>query len=201
MPDIPSPRKAPRQARSKHTVEVILEAAARIFTQHGYAAANTNRIAEKAGISVGSLYQYFQNKDALIAALHQRHAEQMLHTVETALANPRDRSLAGHVQSMVGALLAAHMVQPGLHRMLDLEFPHFDAPASDNATDQGIVQRVRALLQAHQAETSQRNLDLAAWVMLNTMQSLVHAAMLDAPRFPLPDIEQAITDAVMGYLR
>jgi AcrR family transcriptional regulator len=200
MPDIPRPRKAPSQARSRHTVEVILEAAARIFTEHGYAGANTNLIADKAGISVGSLYQYFQNKDVLVAALHQRHAEQMLQAVQSALAKPLAPSLEGHIGAMVGALLAAHMRQPGLNRMLDLEFPHFDAPQSDNATDQGIFQRVRALLDDWRAEIAPHNLALATWVILNIMQAMVHAAIADAQPFAPRDVEHAITDAVMGYL-
>ncbi len=67
------PRKRPRQRRSIETVERILEAAARLFDEVGYAATTTNRIADVAGISIGSLYQYFPNKDALLVALADRH--------------------------------------------------------------------------------------------------------------------------------
>jgi AcrR family transcriptional regulator len=68
-----SPRKSPSQERSRLTVERILEAAARIFHEQGYAGATTNDIADEAGLSIGSLYQYFPNKDALLAALTKRH--------------------------------------------------------------------------------------------------------------------------------
>jgi AcrR family transcriptional regulator len=68
-----SPRKSPSQDRSRQTVERILEAAARIFHEQGYAGATTNDIADEAGLSIGSLYQYFPNKDALLAALTKRH--------------------------------------------------------------------------------------------------------------------------------
>lgn len=68
-------RKTPRQARSRRTVERILDAAARIFHEQGYAGATTNDIADEAGVSVGSLYQYFPNKDALLVALTKRHIE------------------------------------------------------------------------------------------------------------------------------
>jgi len=70
-----SPRKAPRQSRSQATVTAILDATARILLERGYAAASTNAVAELAGVSVGSLYQYFPNKEALIAALQARHGE------------------------------------------------------------------------------------------------------------------------------
>jgi AcrR family transcriptional regulator len=70
-----SPRKSPLQERSRRTVERILNAAARIFHEQGYAGATTNDIADEADVSVGSLYQYFPNKDALLVALTKRHIE------------------------------------------------------------------------------------------------------------------------------
>jgi AcrR family transcriptional regulator len=70
-----SPRKSPIQERSRRTVERILDAAARIFHEQGYAGATTNDIADEADVSVGSLYQYFPNKDALLVALTKRHIE------------------------------------------------------------------------------------------------------------------------------
>ena len=73
-PPCKSSRRQPRQARSRDTVEVLLEAAARVFRRDGWRA-TTNRIAAEAGVSVGSLYEYFPNKQALLAALAERHLE------------------------------------------------------------------------------------------------------------------------------
>ena len=70
-----SPRKSPRQERSRRTVARILDAAAHVFHEQGYSAATTNDIADEAGVSIGSLYQYFPNKDALLVALTQQHIE------------------------------------------------------------------------------------------------------------------------------
>src|SRR5688572_25702805 len=72
-----TPRKKPIQARSQATVGVILDATARVLTREGYDRASTNRIAETAGVSVGSLYQYFRSKESLVAALIDRHHEGM----------------------------------------------------------------------------------------------------------------------------
>ena len=68
-----SPRKSPSQERSRQTIERILNAATRIFHEQGYAGTTTNDIADEADLSIGSLYQYFPNKDALLAALTKRH--------------------------------------------------------------------------------------------------------------------------------
>jgi AcrR family transcriptional regulator len=75
QPKPTSPRKSPRQERSRRTVERILDASARIFQEDGYAGATTNEIACEAEVSVGSLYQYFPNKDAILVALTRRHIE------------------------------------------------------------------------------------------------------------------------------
>ena len=80
------PRKEPRQARSKAMVDTILDAMARVLVERGYAKTNTNLVAEVAGISVGSLYQYFPNKDALIVALRERHVTHMLALFEAVVA-------------------------------------------------------------------------------------------------------------------
>ena len=77
------PRKAPKQGRSEATVEVILEAAAHILIERGYMALTTNAAALRAGVSIGSLYQYFPGKEALLAALLMRHANE----IDTVLEN------------------------------------------------------------------------------------------------------------------
>ena len=71
-------RKAPRQQRSRATVDVIVEAAARVLGRRGWARFTTNEIAAVAGVSVGSLYQYFPNKLAIAEAIRQRHLDEVL---------------------------------------------------------------------------------------------------------------------------
>lgn len=119
MQALPQPRRIPRQARSRALVEVILEATARVLAERGYAGTNTNLVAERAGVSVGSVYQYFPNKDSLITALHEQHAAQMQAAIEAVLAGAQPRGLRGHLAAIVHALLAAHQVAPALHRVLE----------------------------------------------------------------------------------
>lgn len=201
MPSLPQPRRTPRQARSQALVEAILEATARVLAERGYAGTNTNIVAERAGVSVGSVYQYFPNKDSLVTALHERHAAQMYTAIDTVLAASQPRSLRGQVEAMVHALLAAHRVEPELHQVLEREFPFFDAPKNQSPADDSIYRRVRQLLEEHRAEIAPRNRDLATWVVLQTMESLVHAAVIDAPaQFSATAVERAIVEVLMGYL-
>jgi AcrR family transcriptional regulator len=93
MPRKPStePRKLPQQERSRIAVEAILEATTRILTEEGYEKANTNRIAERAGVSIGSLYQYFPNKESLMTALMVQHSDEIVELVESKYRNRHER--------------------------------------------------------------------------------------------------------------
>jgi AcrR family transcriptional regulator len=73
-----APRKRPTQARATATVEAILLATSRLLAREGYDRLSTNRVAEEAGVSVGSLYQYFPSKEALVATLAERHRERTM---------------------------------------------------------------------------------------------------------------------------
>jgi AcrR family transcriptional regulator len=96
-------RRRPRQARSRQTVEVILEAAARVFRREGFRA-TTNRVAAEAGVSIGSLYEYFPNKQALLAALAERHVAVAETEVGSALTETALPALLARLQ---GAILAS----------------------------------------------------------------------------------------------
>ncbi|CUI93131.1 TetR/AcrR family transcriptional regulator [Achromobacter xylosoxidans] len=201
MTSIPQPRKSPRQQRSQQTVDTILQATARVLAEHGYAGTNTNRIAETAGVSVGSLYQYFPNKNALIAALHDRHDKQMLALIDEVLDGNPAATLRERVAAIVAASLHAHLLEPALHRVLEREFPLFDQPRDHSRADQDIHRRMRHLLELHREEIAQQDRELATYVVLRIMESLVHAVALEPPAgFDPRQLEGAVVDAVMGYL-
>lgn len=201
MTSIPQPRKSPRQQRSQQTVDTILQATARVLAKHGYAGTNTNRIAETAGVSVGSLYQYFPNKNALIAALHDRHDKQMLALIDEVLDGNPAATLRERVAAIVAASLHAHLLEPALHRVLEREFPLFDQPRDHSRADQDIHRRMRHLLELHREEIAQQDRELATYVVLRIMESLVHAVALEPPAgFDPRQLEGAVVDAVMGYL-
>ncbi len=111
------PRKAPRQTRAESTVAVIVEAAARILESSGFEGFNTNAVAEKAGVSIGSLYQYFPNKNALLSALIEREASPLLE-VEKELADIESSRAAIRCYIKMG--IAYQMRRPHLARLLDI---------------------------------------------------------------------------------
>src|SRR4051812_2362706 len=117
------PRKSASQKRSKATVETLLDATARVLARHGYDRASTNRIAETAGVSVGSLYQYFPNKEALVAALVARHNRELLELVREAVKKVASLDLATAMRELVRAAVDAHLVDPALHRIFAEQVP------------------------------------------------------------------------------
>lgn len=112
------PRKHPSQARSRATVEALVEATARTLVRDGDAAASTNRIADKTGVSIGSLYQYFPSKEALVAAVIERHNGGIMRRVRSALTEAASQPFDRAVRSLVSAAVQAHQIKPALHRLL-----------------------------------------------------------------------------------
>jgi AcrR family transcriptional regulator len=194
------PRKQPRQARSRFLVDTIIEAAARVFEAHGYDQTTTNRIAEVAGVSIGSIYQYFPNKDALITALHEHHLLEVLALVRSAIDESEGRTLLQSVASMVAACAAHHRERPCLQQLLHAEHPTLERRDSD--AGRRIVEATVRLLERHRAEIRQPDLQVAAFVVLRMFEELIHASVIDPPPHASDvELERAITEAVVGFLR
>ena len=112
-------RKQPQQARAQETVRAILEATVQILDREGLDAATTTRIAEVAGVSIGSLYQYFSHRDAILSALQDREFERTLHLMERVLADANlDEEPLETVRAVLRGLADLYTASPGLHRVL-----------------------------------------------------------------------------------
>src|SRR5438105_11166723 len=128
-----SPRKRASQERSRATVDALIEATARSLVRDGFDRGSTNRIAQEAGVSVGSLYQYSPGKEARVAAVAERHAEDLMAVVRKALAAVADQPLEAATRRLVAAAIEAHRVDPKLHRVLAEQTPRTGALANVEA--------------------------------------------------------------------
>jgi AcrR family transcriptional regulator len=195
-----SPRKTPSQARSRDTVDTILEATARVLATRGYAGTNTNRVADVAGVSVGSVYQYFRDKEALVATLRDRHSQQMHELIGRVIKDTSNRSLGDGIAMLVRALLDAHLQNAALHAILEREFPSSDGH-HDDQSDRQILRLVQDFLQGHASAIAVQNLAVAAYVVFKTIVSFVHASVVESrSEVKSADFEDEIVKAVMGYL-
>lgn len=196
-----SPRKAPRQSRSQATVTAILDATARILVEFGIKAASTNAVAERAGVSVGSLYQYFPNKDALISALHARHGEQMMAVIQHALTKAMDATLENALVGLIEATVEAHRVDADLHRVLEqhLGDEHWDERHAEYVVV--MEDRIVAMLASHRDEITAPDLKLAAFMLMTSAHALIHAVVLERPRgVSLKAATQDIVHMMHAYL-
>jgi AcrR family transcriptional regulator len=174
-------RKMPAQDRARATVDALLEATARILVKEGYDHASTNRIAEAAGVSVGSLYQYFPSKEALVAALIDRHMTAMTDMLERQAATLANAPLAVAVREAIRVMIAAHGIDPRLHRVLAEQVPRLGRLQRVEQVLTKSRELVRAYLEAHRAEVRPRDLDMAAFLMAHTVEAVTHGAVLHEP--------------------
>ena len=194
------PRKAPKQARSRETVEAILEAAARVFVQHGYAKATTNRIAQAAGISVGSLYQYYPSKDSIAVELLRRYREMLLDLVRKHLAGVDGATLESAVRAMFASFLRAEGINPALHRVLIEQVLRTQARGEILGFEESIESMLAETIREVTGGAFQRDPDVAAFVMVRALLGAVHAAVVDRPTMNGPALVDELTRLVVRFL-
>jgi AcrR family transcriptional regulator len=197
-----SPRKSATQERSKATVDALLSATARVLVKEGYDRASTNKVAEAAGVSIGSLYQYFPSKEALVAAVIERHIGEMMEVVRSSLVRVATEPLAEAARELVRVMIDAHRIEPKLHRVLVEQIPRVGNLEQIESVDDEAIALVRTYLEAHQDEIDVVDLDLAAFVAVTSVEALTHAAvlrrpvLLDDPRF-----RDEVANLIVRYLR
>lgn len=180
-PTSASPRKAPRQERSRRTVERILDAAAHIFHEQGYTAATTNDIADEAGVSIGSLYQYFPNKDAILIELTRQHIDSTLEGLTQLLGvmGPQD-NLAVVVRTVVDYLVAQHELDT-LHLLVAHSAPRTPQVALElDRAKERLVELAAALMVERFPDEGERL--LTARMVVAIVDAGVHDVILRQPQ-------------------
>jgi AcrR family transcriptional regulator len=119
----PLTRREPKQRRSRETVEAVLEAVQRVVKRHGAEAITTNRIAEAAGVSIGSLYQYFPDKQAIFTALYDRHVDDVRQVIQRTTADCTSVSLEDFTRELVEGLAIVHTESAELHEIVSAAVP------------------------------------------------------------------------------
>jgi AcrR family transcriptional regulator len=194
-----SPRKTPHQARAKVTRDAILEAAAHIIAADGLTAFNTNAVAARAGVSIGSLYQYFPNKDALMVALIEHGQRRQLLTFETAAAAMSVNALAVMARTLVRAAMQHHHDNSLLATALDHEEARLPIKAELDRNLNSAGEIVRAVLIRHAEVLGPINFDQAARTLPALVRAVTDAwANLSPPQLDLAEGEAV--RAVLGYL-
>lgn len=191
-------RKEPRQARSRATVEAVIEAGARILSKQGWGGFTTNKVADAAGVSIGSLYQYFPDKLSLVDAIRRRHIDDSLDAIRSALAGTE--SLAAFVETLVANLIEAHSIHPGLHRVLLDEVPGLEAYRHPN--HQIEAQYLSLFTQAatiYGSQDKDTSASIVGLIMSDAIDGVIHNAARRG-RLREPAIRDELVRLICAYL-
>ena len=190
-----NPRKQPAQPRSSRTVGDILEAAAHILEQQGFEGYTTNSIAERAGVSIGSLYQYYPGKDAITIALIEQQSAVLLDAVVKAA---RMDDWADALRSMIRAATEHQLTRPKLARLLDFEEARLPFPAHAVRVGSTIQAAIAEVLKKRPARPLE-DVPVLAYDILAITRGLTDSAG-ERGETDIGELERRVIRAVFGYL-
>ncbi|MBJ8435048.1 TetR/AcrR family transcriptional regulator [Acinetobacter pittii] len=192
---LPDPRKRPRQARSVATFEAILEAAARILESLGFAGFNTNAVAELAGVSIGSLYQYFPSKDALIVELIRRERAKLSTHIVEAIQQHDAADLKEKLKLIIQAAVKHQLSRPQLARTLEFASELIGKDFEESQLQHELETMISDLFIHSGISHSQ----IAAQDVIALSKGMINAAGI-AGESDLNHLQQRVEKAVLGYL-
>jgi AcrR family transcriptional regulator len=194
-----TPRKTPIQSRSRATVDAVLTAAARILEEQGLSGFNTNAVAVRAGVSIGSLYQYFPSKDAILLALMEQRLTLFSQTLSAAIDRAPGQCLGDDLAFMLQTGLTTHLSRPSLVGLLEGEFQRLEAHINKAPTHLALREATIRLLGRYASRLSVTSLEAAAHDVGAVAKALMGAAGERCERDWDAVIHRAVR-AMLGYL-
>ncbi len=179
------------------TVEAILDGAIRVLEQEGSLALTTTRIAQAAGVSVGTLYQYFPHRKSILDSLQERELERTMCLMHQVMVDSPPGSTDELARAVIHGLFTLYGAAPELHRVLVIEGLTGAAPEQVKAFDLRMVSMVRSVLASAKLSCRRKNLDAAAFVAYQSVRASMMAHLLEAP----PGLDEgALTDELADLL-
>jgi AcrR family transcriptional regulator len=193
-------RKKPQQERSRAMVERILVAGQDVLLREGHDRFSTNRVARQAGISPGSLYQYFPDKRAILVAVVDRHAEQLSARLTSVLADHLDKPGPELVRATLDGLMDALTENVEFVRLVGEELPRAQLGARTAATEQRIGDLVAAYLRINQAASRVHDPGTSAWMLVRMVEHLSVQYVLESPPIARDVFVEELAVLVLSYL-
>jgi AcrR family transcriptional regulator len=192
------PRKTAAQQRSAMMVETILQAATRVLEKESLAGFNTNRVAEVAGVSIGSVYQYFPNKEALMAALILRTQQTLAEGITQLIHQTQGKPLHEAIAALAKLAVQQQFGKPLLAAALDHEEKRLPVQKILANSETSLIQSVQILLNRHKKELPRKLPASAAQDCITLTKALTDSAAIG--KHDSNDLEQRIIRTLMGYL-
>jgi AcrR family transcriptional regulator len=176
-------RKSPRQSRSRTTVEAIKQAARELVAAEGFSSSNTSTtlIAERAGVSIGSLYQYFPTREAIFLALFEDASAQMTAAMKKVLVNILDQPLEKGVTEVMRRLLTLHREHELVVQKMVAQIPELKLATQPLSFENMIYHAIRTYVEHHNPGLSSRDLDRRAFLLREIILGCIHRYLNDSP--------------------
>jgi AcrR family transcriptional regulator len=197
-----APRKRPVQERSRATVEAILEATIRVLRAADFDSLTTTKVAEVAGVGVGTLYQYFPSKESLLLALLEQEMALFEAALFEAAARAAGEPLAVQVEAAVDAVIRHKGQRAEIGSALHAEMPRVDGARVVRATMKRMITAIQAMIAPHVGDVAGVDVELMAVTIVTSVQGAVEGALAVSPRhIRRPAFRNELVRLVLGYLR
>lgn len=191
----------PIQDRAQKTVQAILTATTRVLSSDGYEGLNTNRVAEVAGVGIGSLYQYFKNKDQIIHSLIKSYIYKRYTLVQEHLSQSKPQELEVAVENVIEALIAAKRANHKFERILELQIPRMGALSLLEKFDQELVDYLKDYFKPFAHELNSEQLEFSLYVTIQAVRGTLVGVGLHRPQYlEKPELKSLITQMVLAIL-
>ena len=192
-------KKQPNQARAKATVDAILEAATYILLHDGQSGFNTNRVAEKAGVSIASLYQYFTDKNAILSELQRRHVEKTRANAIQISKRYKEGSPAVLINRIIESGIAAHTADPDLHRIFGSISSGIQMNDQEPVGDTFYFQNIKESLEKHGMEEEEA--EFSAWLFRTVVHAAIHEGVYSRHEYIVSGrLSKALNTMITGWL-
>jgi len=194
-------KRLAKQDRSKATIDAILQGATHVLVKEGYEGANTNRIAECAGVSIGSIYQYFADKESIIAELIEMHIQKIMSIFVEKFDSLEMVPLKDGIRILIRSMIEARSVDPKLRRVFDEQLPKVGKLRRLRQYENQAVEMIKNYLQLKKSEVRVKNLDMAAFISVYAVEGVLQVALNSRQDIlAIGDLEGELTNLIVHYL-
>lgn len=195
------PRKTPKQGRAMHTVDSIIQATQKILTNEGYERASTNYISDVAGVSIGSLYQYFPSKEAIVASLVEKTVVAAAETIREEILACMGLPLEESTPRLVRVLLETRRENAFVFLRLPREMPGFRSVSRQLTTEKYLHTTIHSYYMQHRDSIRLDDLETAIFVTEHMVIGCIDAYLdNESPKIDEETLIEQLSLAVLSYL-